>query len=67
MGETIIYEGNSSERDSLIPAYSTLTVGTAKDLVCLISRNRCEYVLARMFKGNASMADEIENMYVKQH
>jgi len=66
MSETILYEGNSSERDSLIPAYSTLTVGTAKDLACLISRNRCEYVLARMFK-DASMADEIENMYVKQH
>lgn len=55
MGETIIYEGNSSERDSLIPTYSTLTVGTAKDLACLINRNRCEYVLVRMFK-DASMA-----------
>lgn len=66
MGETIIYEGNSNERDSLIPAYSTLTVGTAKDLACLISRKRCEYVLARMLK-DASMANERENnLHVKQ-
>lgn len=57
MDETIIYEGNSSRRDSLIPAYSTLTVATAKDLACLISRKRCEYVLVRMLK-DASTADE---------
>jgi len=62
MSETIIYEGNSSERerererDSLIPAYSTLTVGTAKDLACLIRRKQCEHVLARMLK-DASMAE----------